>query len=106
MKKESKEEKRKNYYSQKKNEYTQQYIHKNYDQLSIRLPKDGKLTRNNLILVSQSSGLSVNSYIKTAVEEKMDRDGVNIEELIAKSTEESSQDDKSGLTDDVNNRNT
>lgn len=67
-------EKKKSYYNQKKNEYTQQYIRDNYKQLSIRIPIEGDLTREKIAEAADSEGLSVNAYILEAVREKMERE--------------------------------
>lgn len=64
---------RKSDYSQKKNEYTQQYIRDHYKQLSIRLPVEGAITRDTIANAAQQAGSSVNAYIIDAVKEKMER---------------------------------
>ena len=65
------EEKKRKTYNQHKNEYTQEYIRQNYDQLSIRLPKDGEITRAKIAEAAASIGMSTNAFIVDAVREKM-----------------------------------
>ena len=61
-------------YNQRKNEYTQQYIRENYRQLSIRLPKDGDMTRERIAAAAAAAGESVNAYILDAVKSRMQRE--------------------------------
>lgn len=60
-------------YSESQNKATQKYIHNNYQQLSIRLRKDGEVTRDTIAEAAAGSGLSVNAFILEAVREKMER---------------------------------
>ena len=68
------DEKKKSGYNQRKNEYTQNYIHSNYKQLSIRLPVSGDLTRDAIAQAARASGESVNGYILQAVRERIARE--------------------------------
>ena len=64
---------KKSTYNERHNRYTQEYIHKKYDQIVLRLPKEGKdgvITRDIIIEVARKSGESVNSYIIEAVKKK------------------------------------
>lgn len=69
-----KQETKKSWYNQKKNEYTQNYIRSNYKQLSIRLPISGELTRETIAEAAAKTGESVNGYILQAVRDRMQRD--------------------------------
>lgn len=68
-------EKKKSVYNQRRNIYTQEYIREKYRQLSIRLPKEGEITREKIAEAAKDVGLSTNAYIVEAVSEKMDRQG-------------------------------
>ena len=65
------EEKKKITYNQHKNAYTQEYIRQNYDQLSIRLPKEGEITRAKIAEAASSIGMSTNAFIVDAVRQKI-----------------------------------
>ena len=65
------EEKKRKTYNQHKNEYTQEYIRQNYDQLSIRLPKEGEITRGKIAEAAASIGMSTNAFIVDAVRERI-----------------------------------
>ena len=68
---------KKSSYNEKHNRYTQDYIRKKYDQIVLRLPKEGRegvITRDMIIEVAQKSGESVNSYIIEAVKRRMGAD--------------------------------
>ena len=67
------EKKKKSFYNEHKNQYTQEYIRQNYKQLSIRLPKEGPITRETIADAASAAGESVNGYILEAVRERMDR---------------------------------
>lgn len=67
------EKKRKSSYNEKHNQYTQEYIRQNYKQLSIRLPKEGPITREAIAEAAEAVGESVNGYILEAVRRRMDR---------------------------------
>lgn len=58
-------------YSEAQNKATQKYIHKSYDQISIRVRKDGDITRESIQKAADRAGLSLNAYIMEAVKEKM-----------------------------------
>lgn len=60
-------------YSEAQNKATQKYIHKSYDQISIRVRKDGDTTRETIQRAADLAGLSLNAYILEAVNEKMSR---------------------------------
>lgn len=60
-------------YSQAQNKATQKYIHNSYDQISIRLRKDGEITRETIQAAADQAGQSLNSYIVEAVKEKMQK---------------------------------
>lgn len=60
-------------YSEAQNKATQKYIHKTYDQISIRVRKDGDITRETIQGAADRAGLSLNAYILEAVSEKMAR---------------------------------
>ena len=50
---------KKSIYNERHNRYTQEYIHKKYDQIVLRLPKEGKdgvITRDIIIEVARKSG--------------------------------------------------
>lgn len=68
------EKKRKSSYNEKHNQYTQEYIRQNYKQLSIRLPKEGPLTRETIQEAAAAAGESVNGYILEAVRERMEKE--------------------------------
>lgn len=67
------EKKRKSFYNQRKNEYTQEYIRQNYKQVVIRLPKEGEVTRETITDAATTAGMSMNAFIVEAVREKMIR---------------------------------
>lgn len=67
------EKKRKSIYNQRKNEYTQEFIRKNYKQIIIRLPKEGEVTRETITDAAAAAGMSVNAFIVEAVKEKMQK---------------------------------
>ena len=58
-------------YSEAQNKATQKYIHNSYDQISIRIRKDGEITRENIQAAADQAGLSLNSYVLEAISEKM-----------------------------------
>ena len=62
-------------YNEKHNQYTQAYIRENYKQLSIRIPKEGEITRENIAEAAGMIKMSTNAYILEAVREKMVRQG-------------------------------
>lgn len=62
-------------YNEKHNRYTQEYIRQNYKQLSIRLPKEGEVTREKIAEAAKEADKSTNAYIVEAVREKMIRQG-------------------------------
>ena len=66
---------KKSAYNEKHNQYTQAYIRENYKQLSIRLPKEGEITREKIAEAAEMVDLSTNAYILEAVREKMVRQG-------------------------------
>ena len=61
-------------YTPRKNEYTQQYIREHYQQLSIRLSREGELTRDRIAHAAARAGESVNGYILEAVQQRMTRE--------------------------------
>lgn len=65
------EEKKRTTYNQRMNKYTQEYIRKNYDQLSIRLPKEGEITRGKIAEAAASIGMSTNAFIVDAVRQRI-----------------------------------
>ena len=67
---------KKSSYNENKNKYSQKYIHENYDQLSIRIPKVGTLTRKMIADAAAFVGMSVNAFILAAVGEKIEREGI------------------------------
>ena len=73
--KKMKEEKKTYVYNQEKNVYTQGYIREHYKQLSIRLPKEGDVTRESIAAAAKEVDKSTNAYIVEAVREKMIRQG-------------------------------
>lgn len=66
------EKKKKSFYNEHKNQYTQEYIRQNYKQLSIRLPKEGQITRETIQEAAAAAGESVNGYILEAVRRRME----------------------------------
>ena len=71
---------KKSIYNERHNRYTQEYIHKKYDQIVLRLPKEGKdgvITRDIIIEVARKSGESVNSYIIEAVKKRIETDNLH-----------------------------
>jgi uncharacterized protein (DUF1778 family) len=60
-------------YTEAQNKATQKYIHNSYDQLSIRIRKDGELTRADIQSAADQEGKSINQYILEAVSEKMNK---------------------------------
>lgn len=60
-------------YSEAQNKATQKYIHKNYDQISIRVKKEGELTRETMQAAADQAGQSLNSFILEAVQEKIEK---------------------------------
>lgn len=60
------EKKKRTYYSQSQNKRTQAYIHENYDQVSVRIPKGRKELYQNVL---KEQGLSLNKYILDKLEE-------------------------------------
>lgn len=60
-------------YTEAQNKATQKYIHNSYDQLSIRIRKDGELTRADIQNAADQEGKSINQYILEAVSEKMNK---------------------------------
>ena len=70
-----KDQKKKSSYNEKHNRYTQEYIRENYKQLSIRIPKEGEITRENIAEAAGMIKMSTNAYILEAVREKRVRQG-------------------------------
>ena len=68
---------KKNFYNQRKNEYTQEYIRQNYKQVVIRLPKDAGLTRERIAEAAEAAGMTVNAFIVEAVQEKIENMALN-----------------------------
>lgn len=60
------EKKKKSYYNDTLNKRTQAYIHNNYDQISVRIPK-GK--RDQYMSAVKELGKSLNGYICEKLEE-------------------------------------
>ena len=60
-------EEKKTTYNQRMNKYTQEYIRQNYDQLSIRLPKEGEITRAKIAEAASSIGMSTNAFMGEAI---------------------------------------
>lgn len=60
-------------YSEAQNKATQKYIHKKYDQISIRIKKEGELTRDTMQAAADRAGMSLNGYILEAVQEKIEK---------------------------------
>lgn len=58
-------------YTEAQNKATQKYIHNNYEQLSIRIRKDGDLTRADIQKAADQEGKSLNQFIMDAVREKI-----------------------------------
>ena len=69
-------------YSAAQNKATQKYIHNNYEQISIRLKKDGYLTRSTIQMAADKAGTSLNGYILEAVEKRLYSDGFKKEIVI------------------------
>lgn len=65
-------EEKKTGYNQKKNIYTQNYIRDNYKQISIRVQKNGDLTRETMQAAADEAGESLNGYILEAVRRRME----------------------------------
>ena len=63
-------------YNQKRNVYTQNYIHEHYKQLAIRLPTAGDVTREKIQVAAAAAGESVNAFIIDAVRVKMNAAGI------------------------------
>ena len=68
---------KKNFYNQRKNEYTQEYIRQNYKQVVVRLPKDAGLTRERIAEAAAAAGMTVNAFIVEAVQEKIENMALN-----------------------------
>ena len=64
-------EEKKTRYNQKKNVYVQEYIRQNYDQVSIRLPKEGEITREKIATAADRAGMSTNAFIIEGVSRMM-----------------------------------
>lgn len=62
-------------YSDAQNKSTQKYIHKNYDQVSLRIPK-GK--REEYKAFAESQGKSLNQLIVDLIEESMHKCAVDV----------------------------
>ena len=60
-------------YSEAQNKATQKYIHNSYDQISIRVRKDGDITRDTMQAAADQEGLSLNAYILEAIKEKIEK---------------------------------
>ena len=75
------EKKKKSFYNEHKNQYTQEYIRQNYKQLSIRLPKEGPITRETIADAASAAGESVNGYILGAVRERMEKERTREREI-------------------------
>lgn len=58
-------------YSEAQNRATQKYISSKYEQLSIRIRKDGEITRADIQAAADRAGKSVNQFILDAVKEKI-----------------------------------
>ena len=50
---------------------TTRYESKAYDKITLRLRKDGDLTRETISKAAEKSGLSINAFILDAVKSKM-----------------------------------
>ena len=64
-------EKKKSRYNQKKNQYVQEFIRKNYGQIMIRLPKEGEITREKVAEMAEAKGMSMNAFIIDAIRAKI-----------------------------------
>lgn len=53
-------------------EATTRYEHKTYDKITVRLRKDGELTRDQIAAAAAASGESLNEYIINAVKKRLD----------------------------------
>ena len=68
---------KKNFYNQRKNEYTQEYIRQKYKQVVVRLPKDAGLIRERIAEAAATAGMTVNAFIVEAVQEKIENMALN-----------------------------
>jgi predicted HicB family RNase H-like nuclease len=52
-------------------EATTRFEHKTYDKITVRLRKDGELTRELVAQAASEAGESVNEYVINAIRERM-----------------------------------
>lgn len=64
-------------YTEAQNKATQKYIHNKYDQIVLRIRKDGEMTRKTIQDAADHDGKSLNQYILDAVKEKMNNNHNN-----------------------------
>lgn len=58
-------------YTQTQNKATQKYIKKHYDEIKLRVPKGDK---ERYKAAAAAGGLSMNQFVKNAIDEKIERD--------------------------------
>lgn len=58
-------------YTEAQNRATQKYIHNSYDQVVLRIRKDGEITRADIQAAADQAGKSLNQFILDAVKEKI-----------------------------------
>ena len=58
-------------YTEAQNKATQKYIHNSYDQIVLRIRKDGEMTRADIQKAADRAGMSLNQFILDAVREKI-----------------------------------
>lgn len=58
-------------YTEAQNKATQKYIHNSYDQVVLRIRKDGEITRADIQQAADQAGKSLNQFILDAIKEKM-----------------------------------
>ena len=58
-------------YTEAQNKATQKYIHNSYDQVVLRIRKDGEMTRKTIQDAADHDGKSLNQFILDAIREKI-----------------------------------
>lgn len=65
---------KKSRYNESQNKATQKYVKKNYDEIKIRIRKDGKINKEILKQHAEAQGESLNGFINRAIDETVERD--------------------------------
>lgn len=64
--------KRKSYYNERLNKYTQEYSAEHYERITFRLLKDGEVSKSAIEAAAAAAGESVNAYVTEAVRRRIE----------------------------------